>query len=65
MRYSPFLSCRAASRLITDGLDRELNVFERVALQVHLKICHACPKVVTQFAQLRRSIGEWREGIEG
>ena len=65
MRYSPFLSCRAAARLITAELDRDLNAFERIALMLHLKICDTCPKVVEQFAQLRRSVAEWREGIEG
>ena len=64
MRYSPFLSCRQASRLITARLDRELDVFERVALRLHLSICDACPIVVRQFETLRDSIREWRDTVE-
>ena len=64
MRYSPFLSCRQAARLITAELDRELTTFERIALGLHLKICDACPKVIRQFALLRQSIQAWREGVE-
>ena len=64
MRYSPFLSCRQASRLISAKLDRELTSLERIALRLHLTICDVCPKVIRQFDQMRRSAREWRDGIE-
>ncbi len=64
MRYSPFLSCRQASRLITAELDRELTSIERIGLHLHLKICSVCPTVVRQLAVLRRSMQEWRETAE-
>ncbi len=65
MTYSPFLSCREASRLITERLDRELGVADRIALALHLRICDACPKVVAQFEAMRRAMREWREQVEG
>ncbi len=64
MRYSPFLSCREAARLITARLDRELTPFERVGLELHLKICDACPIVVRQLATLRQAMVQWRESAE-
>ena len=65
MKYSPFLSCRDASRLITARLDRDLNLFERIALDLHLRICDACPKVVAQLDAMRAAMREWREQVEG
>ena len=64
MRYSPFLTCRQAAKLITAELDRELNPLERIGLRMHLKICDACPTVVRQLALLRRSVRELRDGSE-
>ena len=64
MTYSPFLSCRQASRLITAELDRELTTLERVALRLHLGICDVCPTVIRQFALLRRSMAQLREVAE-
>ena len=45
-------------------LDRELSSLERIALRLHLSICDACPKVIRQLDVLRRSLREWRNGIE-
>ncbi len=64
MRYSPFLSCRQAARLISAELDRDLTPLERAGLRLHLHICAACPRVVAQFASLRRSVQGWRDGVE-
>ena len=46
-------------------LDRELTSLERIALRLHLSICDACPKVIRQLDLMRRSLREWRDGIEG
>lgn len=62
--YSPFLTCRQAARLITARLDRDLNPFERLGLHLHLRICDACPTVIRQLAQLRRSVRDLRNGSE-
>jgi hypothetical protein len=64
MRYSPFMSCRQASRLITAQLDRPLSTFERISLEVHLKICTACPIVIRQLDVIRRSVHRWRDTVE-
>lgn len=64
MRYSPFLSCRQASRLMSAKLDRELSWWERIALKLHLAICDACPKVIRQFDLMRRAMRDWRGSVE-
>jgi hypothetical protein len=53
------LSCREASRLISEQLDRELGVAERASLRVHLAICAACTRMTRQFEFLRRAAREF------
>jgi hypothetical protein len=36
------ISCRRATRLISDGLDRPLSWFQRLFLGLHLLGCRAC-----------------------
>lgn len=36
------LSCHESSRLLSDGLDRQLSLTERIALQGHLLACRRC-----------------------
>jgi len=49
------LTCKEAARLISEGLDRNLNVAERTALRLHVGICVACERVTRQFEFLRRA----------
>ena len=64
MTYSPFLSCRQAARIITAQFDRPLSPLERLKLRLHLTICAACPIVIDQLAELRRSMVLLRESAE-
>jgi hypothetical protein len=50
------LSCKEATRLVSQGLDRELGFGERVMLRVHLAICDGCTNFKDQVALLRRAI---------
>jgi len=50
------LSCKEASRLVSQGLDRNLGFGERVALRVHLAICDGCTNFKDQVAFLRRAV---------
>ena len=49
------LDCKEASRLISAGLDRDLDLGQRTALRLHLLICTACSRVKAQFAFLHRA----------
>ena len=50
------LSCKEASRLVSQGLDRKLGFGERVALRVHLAICDGCTNFKDQVAFLRKAM---------
>jgi hypothetical protein len=50
------ISCKQASRLMSQSQDRELSIGERTSLQIHLAICRGCRAVNAQFAFLRRAI---------
>ena len=55
------LSCKQVSRLVSQGLDRELGFGERVRLRVHLAICDGCTNVNKQMAFLRQAIAKLAE----
>ncbi len=50
------LTCKEASRLISDGMDRRLSVMERIALQLHVRVCDACTRFSRQLGFLRRAL---------
>lgn len=52
------LSCKEASRLTSDALDRRLGMGERIALGMHLALCAGCKRVDRQFRLLRRAMAE-------
>ncbi len=50
------LSCKEASRLMSQRQDRDLTVGEKLALRAHLAICAACRNFDEQLAFLRRAV---------
>ena len=56
------LTCRETTRLVSQGLDRELAFGERVALRVHLAICTGCRRTNRQLAFLRSAMQRLAEG---
>jgi hypothetical protein len=59
------LSCREASRLISESLDRELTRRERWSLRIHAAICTACQRFAKQIKLLRDAIAEAPEAARG
>ena len=55
------LTCREAVRLLLEDEDHELPAAERLALQVHVKICFACQRFVAQLNFMRRTASAWRK----
>jgi len=49
-------SCKQVTRLVSEGLDRELGFGERVALRVHFVMCKGCRNFEDQIARLRRAV---------
>lgn len=50
------LSCKEATQLVSQGLDRRLSLAERLALRVHLAICDGCTHFSKQVAFLRKAM---------
>ena len=55
------LTCREATRLLLEDEEHELPVADRLALQVHVKICFACQRFVSQLNFMRRATRAWRK----
>jgi hypothetical protein len=55
------LSCKETTRLVSQGLDRELAFGERVALRLHLAICLGCRRAGSQMRTLRKAVRELAE----
>jgi putative zinc finger protein len=52
------LTCKEATRLVSQGLDRKLSFGERLMLRVHLAICDGCTNFKKQADFLRRALRE-------
>ena len=50
------LSCKEATQLVSQGLDRRLGFLERVTLRLHLLICDGCTHFHKQTAFLRKAM---------
>ena len=55
------LSCREASRLISESRDRDLGIGERVTLRIHLGLCTACSRFTKQLDFLRDAMKRYPE----
>jgi hypothetical protein len=53
------ITCKEASRLISEGLDRDLGAGVRAKLRLHLAICVACERLSKQFDFLRRALRQY------
>jgi predicted anti-sigma-YlaC factor YlaD len=50
------LTCKEASMVVSQGLDRKLTLWERLALRLHLALCDACRNFVRQANFMRRAM---------
>jgi hypothetical protein len=53
------ITCREASRLQSQAMDRRLSLGERVSLRLHMSVCDACTAVERQFAFLRKALQQY------
>jgi len=57
-----FPSCKEVSPLVSQGLDRELGLGERLRLRAHLAICNGCRNFKRQMEFLRRAVRKLESG---
>ena len=58
------LSCKQASQIISQSLDRPLTMRERFALKLHLLICKYCKRFSQQIQTLRVAMKQMISSIE-
>ena len=58
------LTCKQASKLISQSLDRPLTWSERMQLKLHLLICNPCTQFKRQLNMLRIALLKLRDSIE-
>jgi hypothetical protein len=51
------LSCKDASRLLSQSMDRKLSLAEQAKLRLHLALCDACRSFGRQLERLRQAAG--------
>ena len=50
------ISCKEASRLLSQAMDQDLPLWDRARLRLHLAACDACRNFSRQLEVLRRAI---------
>ena len=59
-RLTHMLSCKEATRLLSQAQDRRLSYGERIKLRLHLLACVACSRFSRQLAVLREAASRFR-----
>ena len=54
------ISCKEASRLLSQSQDRPLGGFERFKLRAHLALCDVCSRFAAQLAVMREAMQRYR-----
>ena len=59
-RLTHMVSCKEATRLLSQAQDRALTYSERVKLRLHLAACVACTRFSRQLAFMREAVSRYR-----
>jgi hypothetical protein len=51
------ITCKEASRLLSQAMDQNLPLWDRARLRLHLAFCDACANFSRQLELLRRAVG--------
>ncbi len=46
-------NCKEVSRLVSDSMDRELGLGQRIGIRFHLMMCKYCSRFAGQLKQMR------------
>ncbi len=56
-------NCREISKLVSESMDRELPLYQRMQVRIHLMMCSLCVRFARQMRLLRRAIHEHPERL--
>jgi len=59
------LTCKEATRLSSEALDRELSLRERLSLRMHIMMCKGCTNFEEQMHHLRDMTRRYANGETG
>jgi hypothetical protein len=59
-RLTHLVSCKEASRLLSQREDRALALADRMRLALHLTVCVACSRFARQLAVIRKAMARYR-----
>ncbi|PLX75689.1 MAG: hypothetical protein C0607_07090 [Azoarcus sp.] len=59
------LTCKEATRLSSEALDRGLSLRERLSLRMHIMMCKGCTNFEEQMRQLRTMTRRYASGDTG
>ncbi len=57
-------SCRDITALVSQGLDRKLNLSERLAINLHLMMCSRCRSFQRQTQFIRKAAQRYTEHLQ-
>jgi len=52
-------TCKEVHQLVSERMDRELNMVEKLRLRLHMMICDACNNFNGQMKIIRRAMHEF------
>jgi hypothetical protein len=55
------VSCKEASRLLSQSAERSLTLGERIRLRLHLRVCGACTRFKQQLQFMRGAMARYRQ----
>jgi len=55
------ISCKDASRLVSQREEATLSAWQRLVLRLHLSVCAACSRFERQVAFLRNAMQKYRQ----
>lgn len=58
-------TCKEVTHLVLQAEDQALPMLDRVAVRLHMMMCHACPRFVDQVVLMRRASERWRQYSQG
>ncbi|MGZ8907921.1 MAG: zf-HC2 domain-containing protein [Methylobacter sp.] len=57
-------SCRDISVLVSQGLDKKLNLRERVSVSLHVMMCTRCRNFQTQSEFIRKAARRYSDALQ-
>lgn len=58
-------SCKHATRLVSEGMDRPLPLLKRIGVCCHLVLCPLCARFKRHLLFVRRAVRQHRDALEG